>query len=66
MPSRRVTVRQAPCPNCNLLTPAWKSHCIHCDCEWRRSDQQGIGQHLDPTDNQDRSHSVSDARNGHF
>ncbi len=64
MPSRRVTVRQVPCPDCNLLTPAWKSHCIHCGCEWRLADPQGIARRPDPTKIQDGSH--SETGHGHF
>ncbi len=32
MPSqaKQKRVQQAPCRNCNLLTPAWRELCVHC------------------------------------
>ena len=32
MPSqaKQKRVRQIPCRNCNLLTPAWRELCVHC------------------------------------
>jgi hypothetical protein len=30
LPAQPQPIPQKPCPECHLMTPGWRKHCIHC------------------------------------